>query len=296
MGDAATADNKALKDFSLLKINDIQSSIVRPAIVANAIKIKPRTILMVQNTVQFGGSTLEDPNMHIRNFIELCKTFEFTNASEDTVKLRLFPFSLTDKAKCWFHSLPTDSITTWEELAQKFLTKFFVIAKTAASRNASIQFSQRTGESLCKSWERYKEMLRKFPHHEMPDGMVINCFYNGLEAQFRSLLDAASGGALWAKSYEEAYDLIEKMATNNYQNPSQRPPHGKIAGIPEVDTATTISRMVDWRGARPDPKGVGYAFDAVVGGHPKSPVADEGSSIVHAPVNLSSQGCSSINI
>ena len=52
--------------------------------------------------------------------------------------------------------------------------------------------------------------------------MQINCFYNGLGAQSRPMLDAASGGALWAKSYEEAYELIEMMAANEYQNPTQR--------------------------------------------------------------------------
>ena len=50
--------------------------------------------------------------------------------------------------------------------------------------------------------------------------MVINCFYNGLGSQARPMLDAALGGALWAKSYEEAYELIEMMAANEYQNPT----------------------------------------------------------------------------
>ena len=48
---------KALMDFSQPKINDIQSSIVRPAITANNFEIKPGTIQMVQNSVQFGGSS-----------------------------------------------------------------------------------------------------------------------------------------------------------------------------------------------------------------------------------------------
>ena len=197
----ANANAKALMDFSQPKINDIQSSIVRPAITEKTFEMKPGTIQMVQNSVQFGGSPTEDPNMHIRNFIEICDTFKFNNVSEDAVKLRLFPFSLRDKAKGWLHSLPAGSITTWEELAQKFLTKFFTMAKTAAIRNALTQFAQQTGESLCEAWERYKEMLRKCSHHGMPDWMVINCFYNGLGAQSRPMLDAASVGALWAKSY-----------------------------------------------------------------------------------------------
>ena len=84
-------------------------------------------------------------------------------------------------------------------------------------------------------------MLRKCPHYGMSDWMVITGFYNGLGAQSRPMLDAAVGGALWAKSYTETYNLIENMATNEYQNPTQRMMHGKVAGILEVDAATAIA-------------------------------------------------------
>ncbi|KAL8123876.1 hypothetical protein AgCh_011756 [Apium graveolens] len=197
-----------------------------------------------RNSIQFGGSSTEDPSMHIRDFIEICDTFKFNGLSEDAVKLRLFPFSLRDKSKSWLHSLPAGLITTWEDLAQKFLTKFLPMAKTTALRNAITQFAHQMGESLCKAWERYKEMLRKCPHHGMSDWMIINCFYNGLGPQSRPMLDAASGGALWEKSYEEAYDLIELMVTNEYQYPTQRCPQGKVAGVLEVDTATAITAQL----------------------------------------------------
>lgn len=57
-------------------------------------------------------------------------------------------------------------------------------------------------------------------------------------------MDAASGGALRAKSYDEAYELIEMMAANEYQNPTQRLSHGKVEGILEVDTATAIAAQL----------------------------------------------------
>ena len=46
MGDQPPAanDTKALKAFSELKINDIKSRIVRPAIATNTFEIKPSTI------------------------------------------------------------------------------------------------------------------------------------------------------------------------------------------------------------------------------------------------------------
>ncbi|XP_074359760.1 uncharacterized protein LOC141699849 [Apium graveolens] len=242
MGEPAAT--KALMDYSQPKINDFQSSIVRSATAANTFEIKPGIIQMVQNSIQFRGAPTEDPNMHIRDFIEICDTFKFNNVSEDAIKLRFFPFSLRDKAKSWLHSLPAGSITTWEDLTQKFLTKFFPMAKTAALRNAHTQFAQQSGKTLCKAWKRYKEMLRKCPHHGMPDWMIIKCFYNGLGAQSRPTLDTASGGALWAKSYEEAYDLIELMAANEYQYPTQRLSQGKVVGVLEVDTATAITAQL----------------------------------------------------
>lgn len=77
-------------------------------------------------------------------------------------------------------------------------------------------------------------MLRKCPHHDMPYLMVINTFYNGLGWQSRPIVDAAAGGALWTKSYEVAYNLIETMAANDFQNPTSRMPQPKVAGLLEV--------------------------------------------------------------
>ncbi|KAL8110268.1 hypothetical protein AgCh_026115 [Apium graveolens] len=86
MGDQAE-NPKALMDYSQPKINDIQSSIIRPAIRVNTFEIKSSTIQMIQNSVQFGGSPTEDPNMHIRDFIEICDTFKFNDVTEDAINL-----------------------------------------------------------------------------------------------------------------------------------------------------------------------------------------------------------------
>ncbi|KAL8108518.1 hypothetical protein AgCh_024828 [Apium graveolens] len=244
MGDRIVQADAALMDFSRPKIDDIQSSILHPTIQANTFEIKPGTIQMVQNSVSFGGAATEHPNMYIRNFVEICSTFKYNGVTDEAIKLRLFPFSLRDKANDRLHSEPAGSITTWQDLAQKFLVKFYPMAKTAAVRSALTQFTQQPTESMCEAWERYKEMLRKCQHHGMPDWMVITSFYNGLGAQSRPMLDAAAGGALWAKSYTGAYNLIETMAANEHQNLTQRMMPGKVAGILEVDAATAITAQL----------------------------------------------------
>ena len=101
---ARTAVGEASREFSRLKINDNQADTIEPAISASGIRIKPSIILKLQDTIQFGGSVLEDPNLHLRNFEKFITALDFNIGPKDLVKLRLFPFTLRDVARSWFIS------------------------------------------------------------------------------------------------------------------------------------------------------------------------------------------------
>ncbi|KAF7802450.1 uncharacterized protein G2W53_041561 [Senna tora] len=120
----AEQNNRNVSDYATLKLDGLQHSIRRPSIQANNFEIKPATIQLLQANGQFGGSPVEGPNNYILNFLEICDTFKHNGVSDDAIRLRLFPFSLRDKAKVWLQSLPEGSITTWEGLTQQFLTKY----------------------------------------------------------------------------------------------------------------------------------------------------------------------------
>ena len=213
----ADEDRKLLRDYAMPQVTGIQSSIHRPVIQANNFEIKSSTIQMIQNSVQFGGLPNDNPNDHLVNFLEICDTFKYNGVTDDAVRLRLFPFTLRGKARSWLHSLPPGSITTWTDLAQKFLAKFFPPAKTAQMRGNITSFAQHDSESLYEAWERFKDLLRRCPHHGIPKWLQVQTFYNGLFNSTRTSIDAAARGALMAKSFDEAYDLLEAMAANNYQ-------------------------------------------------------------------------------
>jgi len=42
---------------------------------------------------------MEDPNLHLSVFLEVCDTLKIEGESIDVIRLRLFPFSLRDKAR-----------------------------------------------------------------------------------------------------------------------------------------------------------------------------------------------------
>ncbi|KAJ8617556.1 hypothetical protein MRB53_013742 [Persea americana] len=99
-------------------------------------------------------------------------------------------------------------------------------------------------ESLYEAWERYKDLLRKCPHHGLPVWMQVQTFYNGLLPNTQAMVDAASGGAINNKTLEEAYDLIKVMASNNYMKASDRSFPRKSVGVHEVDGFTALSAQL----------------------------------------------------
>ena len=107
-------------------MNEDYSGILHQPIDANNFELKPALINMVQQQ-QFGDSLSEDPNGRLSNFLQLCGTIKMNGVDHNVIKLKLFPFYLSDnKARNLFNNLMPSSIDSWGTLVENFLNKFFL--------------------------------------------------------------------------------------------------------------------------------------------------------------------------
>ena len=213
-----------LLDEFVLPPTVVQTAIRRPPIQANNFELNSVTVQMLQN-ILFHGLPHENPNMHLTNFLEVCD-----GVTEEALRLRLFPLSLGDRSKHWLTSQPPDSITSRNDLVQKFLTKFFPPSKIAQLVQEINTFGQLEGENLAEAWDRFHELLRKCPHHRLTRWMQVHTFYNGLRNATRTMIDASAGGALMKKTTDQAYEILEDVATNTNQWPREKVTPIKAAG------------------------------------------------------------------
>ncbi|KAJ9558642.1 hypothetical protein OSB04_013256 [Centaurea solstitialis] len=190
------ADDKdcKIRDYATPGADQFASGIPRPD-ANNHFELKPVMFQMLQTMGQFGGSTVEDPHTHLKSFLEVADSFHIPGVAEDAVRQRLFPFTLRDRAKAWINSFRPNSLISWKVLAEKFLQKYF-------------------------------PPTRNCPHHGIPHCIQLETFYNGLSNAAKLILDATAGGAFTTQTYNEGYQVLEKVANNNtdWSNPRELTP------------------------------------------------------------------------
>ncbi|VFQ90151.1 unnamed protein product [Cuscuta campestris] len=137
--------------------------------------------------------------------------------SPDQIRLRAFPFSLSDKAKDWLYYMPAGSFTTWNDLHKAFLEKFFPASRVGSIRKEICGVKQLNGENFSEYWERFNKLVCSCPQHQITEQLLIQYFYEGLLPTERGIVDAASGGALVNKTPAQARELFNTIAQNTQQ-------------------------------------------------------------------------------
>lgn len=158
----------------------------------------------------FRGLRTDDPIQHIRGFLKIVDTLHADGATRNTSRLWFFPFTLQEKAKDWYDKLPSESIFTWEQLISKFYEKFFPAGKTSAFRDRILRFRKGKDEPICRSWIRFKDLIRQVPHHGIEIWLLVQIFYHNVSQNDHNGINNSIKGKIANLSAEEGWNRIEE--------------------------------------------------------------------------------------
>jgi hypothetical protein len=127
------------------------------AILVVSYELHPSLIAMVQEK-PFSRDEDENPYTHLRDFEQLCSFIHIQGMRWDTLKWKLFPFSLTGIAKRWYTHHICSVIGKWEKLQSKFCLTFFPISCVAHLRRDILNFKQKE-ESLGAAWAHLIDLV-----------------------------------------------------------------------------------------------------------------------------------------
>nr|GEV21612.1 hypothetical protein [Tanacetum cinerariifolium] len=182
---------------------------------------KRRPFLVVVHDNEFNKGTIytfKNPKREFRSSRKLFKTISLDESSSPEFDLffDLEEHSEEEVAVTMAETMeeymnkPSGSIKTWDDLKEKFLSKYCPPARTAKKIEEINNFQQEPDKALYQAWERFKELLKKCLQHYLTEMLEVILFYNGLEVSARQILD--SKGAIPTKTAVDAKVAIQEMA------------------------------------------------------------------------------------
>ena len=99
----------------------------------------PCLINMVQDQ-PFSGEDDENPYSYLNEFEQTCACLRIAGMSDETLRWKLFPFSLMGKAKRWYNLTIGSRQGDWEALCSSFCLQFFPISRVVRLRSEVLSF------------------------------------------------------------------------------------------------------------------------------------------------------------
>ncbi|GJR79249.1 hypothetical protein Tco_0150034 [Tanacetum coccineum] len=171
------ADQHTMAELLRAPTEGYAEAIVVPLILAEHFELKHSLINMMTSD-QFFGLEKDNPHDHIR--------------WQPVVGSKKNPLVLFSLGKILFPNSSMNSFLPQERQISNF--------------------EQRFGESFHEAWDRYKDLLRAYPHHGFTELHQLDTFYNALNPTDQDSLNSAAGGNLLERSTRDVLTIIEKRS------------------------------------------------------------------------------------
>ena len=150
----------------------------------------------------------------MRSFYSVVENYPRNGLINEQLRLRCFPYTLKDRASAWWLAIPAGTLTSWSEIYEKFMAKFYSHTKTMNLRQLICTFVKGDDEPFHEAWDRFKALKSQCPHHYYPRELLNQFFYDGLNITTQYMVDGAAGKNIGEYTAEEATNLFEILGEN----------------------------------------------------------------------------------
>ena len=176
----------------------------------------------------FSGLDGENPYHHLREFEQMCSCYAFAGMTHDTLSWKLFPFSLVEEARQWYTKNVESVNGSWSKLRDKFCLRFFPESRIVALQKDILCFQQNEEETIGEAWARFSLLVKSGPVLSIPDHVLLQHIYSGLDKESANHLDASVGGFFFQKTLIEGMKILDHITENNSFVSKSRPSREEI--------------------------------------------------------------------
>ncbi|XP_035844265.1 uncharacterized protein LOC110867017 [Helianthus annuus] len=119
------------------------------------------------------------------------------------------------------------------------------MAKTDDARDEIRSFRQLSSEPLHEAFTRFKELMRRCPHHQIEKWELVKCFVRGLDDTTWNRLESTSNGTLLSNHEDDDWEFLERMSKRSKEKESadRAKKHPISRSLPDLDSKDRISTL-----------------------------------------------------
>jgi hypothetical protein len=185
-----------------------------PSSSSSSYELRPGFIAMVRNR-PFSGAINEDPYNHLQEFEELCLCLVIAGMTQETLRWKLFPFSLIGRVEQWYTHTIGSMNGDLEELRVDCCYSFSLTEHIDSLPIDVLSFEQLEKKSIGVAWARSSHLLACIPDLSIPDHTSLDIFCSGVEMKSTLDLDMTAGGLFAHKTLTKGREILDHLLENS---------------------------------------------------------------------------------
>ncbi|GKD55887.1 hypothetical protein Tco_1289274 [Tanacetum coccineum] len=168
----------------------------------NFIEIEGTFLVKIRDNA-FNGNDGENVFKHINSFLKVAETHKVRGLSHDRFRLSVFAISLSGAASEWFRNECVGTISTWDDLVENFVQKFYNLF----DHNEEIKTYDENEQELNN--DKTQGLDEQWPTNGVP-------FKNFHELDYNVLVKLEE--CWWKVNIDEVFPFTRNYETNNYED------------------------------------------------------------------------------